>query len=103
MRMMKKNVTMALLLCLAWSSMTWAQVRINEILAVNQGYGTDPQGDAEDWIELANAGNVTLDLGGYYLSDDPENPQKWQFPVDQPSLTRLPARGHLLVWADSDI
>ncbi|MCP4455242.1 MAG: hypothetical protein GY809_27595, partial [Planctomycetes bacterium] len=101
--MMKKNVTIVVLLCLAWSSMTWAQVRINEIMAVNQQYGTDPQGDAEDWIELANAGNVTLDLGGYYLSDDPDNPQKWQFPVNRSSLTRLPARGHLLVWADSDI
>ncbi|NQV31251.1 MAG: lamin tail domain-containing protein, partial [Phycisphaeraceae bacterium] len=100
---MKKNVVAALLLvCFGVSPMAMAQVYINEIMAVNQSYGTDPQGDAEDWVELANSGSVSVNLGGYYLSDDPDNPQKWQFPTNQPGLTRLPARGHLVVWADSD-
>ena len=100
---MKKHVAAALLwVCLGVSPMATAQVYINEIMAVNQSYGTDPQGDAEDWVELVNAGNVSVNLGGYYLSDDPDNPQKWQFPTNQSGLTRLPARGHLVVWADSD-
>lgn len=99
---MKKNTVVTLLLCLSLSPMVMAQVRLNEIMAVNQTYGTDPQGEAEDWIELANSGNTSLDLAGYFLSDNPDNPRKWQFPVNQPNLTRISARGYLVVWADND-
>ena len=100
---MKKNAAIVLLLCVALNSMAAAQVRINEIMAVNQTFGTDPQGEAEDWIELANLGNAPVDLAGYFLSDDPDNPRKWQFPTDQPGLTRISAHGHLLVWADNEV
>jgi len=99
---MKKTTVSVLVVCLGLSQMASAQVRINEILAVNQYHGTDAQGEADDWIELYNASNASIDLSGYYLSDDPDNRLKWQFPADQSSLTRMPARGYLLVWADND-
>ncbi len=80
-----------------------AQVQLNEIMAVNRSYGTDVQGEADDWIELYNAGSASVDLSGYYLSDDPADPLKWQFSQTSSSLTRISGHGFLLVWADGDI
>lgn len=39
-----------------------------------------------------------MNLDGYYLSDDQEELQKWQFPYG----TLIPANGFLIVWADDD-
>ncbi len=73
-------------------------VVINEFMADNQTALVDPQGQFDDWIELRNLTDVEVDLTGHYLSDEPNNPRKWQFPVG----TRIPAEGYLLVWADED-
>ena len=58
----------------------------------------DPQGDADDWIELKNTSNAAVDLSGMYLSDDRAHPKKRQFPAG----TTIPAGGYLLIWADDD-
>ncbi len=78
-------------------------VVINEIMASNGKYLADPQGQYDDWIELYNPGDAPIDLGGMYLTDDPDAPTLWQFPQDDPSLTTLAAGGYLLVWADGDV
>jgi hypothetical protein len=77
---------------------TASSVVINEFMADNQQALRDPQGEFDDWIELRNLSATEIDLGGKYLSDDPQNPRKWQFPAG----TRIPANGYLLVWADED-
>ena len=76
---------------------------INEVLAANAGSLKDPQGEADDWIELYNAGPQPIDCAGMYLTDDVSNPLKWQVPTGQPSLTTIPANGYLIIWADGDI
>lgn len=73
-------------------------VLINEFMAENGGAFTDPQGEADDWIELRNLTDRPIDMGGRYLTDSPESPRKWAFPAG----TLLPANGFLLVWADED-
>ena len=73
-------------------------VVINELMASNGGTLLDPQGDADDWIELKNMSAAEIDLSGMYLSDDRANPKKWQFPAG----TTIPAGGYLLIWADDD-
>jgi hypothetical protein len=73
-------------------------VVINELMARNVATISDPQGDYDDWIELFNTSSETVDLSGMYLSDNPENPLKWQFPA---STTIAPC-GYLIVWADED-
>ena len=70
---------------------------INELMASNSTL-LDPQGDADDWIELKNTGTAAIDLGGMYLSDNTSKPLKWQFPAG----TTIAAGGYLLVWADDD-
>ena len=55
----------------------------------------DPYGELDDWVEVYNRGAAQVDLAGWYLSDNPDSP--WDFPL--PPLS-LPAKGHLLIWAD---
>jgi hypothetical protein len=67
---------------------------ISEFQADNQDTVEDDDGDTSDWIEIYNPDNVSVNLGGMALTDDPLLPQKWMFP----SIT-VPARSRLLVWA----
>lgn len=56
-------------------------VRLNEIVIKNDSGLTDADGDHSDWIELYNAGSTTVNLLGWYLSDNPEKPLRWQMPA----------------------
>ena len=73
-------------------------VVINELMASNTKSLTDPQGDNDDWIELHNVSDYTVNLSGMYLSDNQNNPRKWQFPDD----TQIAPGGYLIIWADED-
>ena len=73
-------------------------VVINELMASNTKSLTDPQGQYEDWLELHNLTNKTVDLTGMYLTDKIDNLKKWAFPEN----TTIPAHGYLLVWLDED-
>jgi len=75
---------------------------INEVMAANRTVAKDPSGEFDDWIEIHNAGRRALDLGGMYLTDDPSEPTKWQFPKDKAALTTIGPRGYLIVWADEE-
>ncbi len=71
-----------------------AQLLLNEASNMNQSGLIDEDGDHEDWVELFNAGNTAVDLGGYRLSDQPSQPDQWIFP----SVVLAP-QAHLLVFA----
>lgn len=88
------NLRNALFLALTNSPTT--RLFINEIMADNRQTRRDEAGEFEDWVELYNPGDQPLDLGGMYLTDDPRNTRKWRFPTN----SVIPARGHLLLWAD---
>ncbi len=86
-----------------WRIGEGATLVINEVLARNDLTVADPQGEYEDWIELYNAGEEAVDVGGMHLTDDPSFPTKWRFPLDNPSATTIPPGGFLVVWADNDL
>lgn len=74
-----------------------AQIYINEFLASNTGIIVDPDyQESADWLEIYNAGNNTIDLGGYFLTDNFDDKSKWQIPVG----TTIDAHGFLIIWAD---
>ena len=73
-------------------------VVINELMAANTKSLTDPQGQYEDWLELHNLTDKTVNLTGMYLTDKIDNLKKWAFPEN----TTIPAHGYLLVWLDED-
>ncbi len=53
---------------------------ITEFMADNDATLLDGDGNPSDWIEIYNAGDLPIDLGGYHLTDDDASPQKWTFP-----------------------
>ncbi len=74
------------------------QLRLNEVLALNQTGEQDENGSYEDWIEVMNTGDSSLNLFGLYLSDDRSQLLKWPFPQ---GISLNPA-SFLSVWADND-
>lgn len=72
-----------------------AQIVINEYSCANLSLSADDYGKFEDWIELYNAGNTTVTIGGYYLSDRINQPTKWQIPAG----TTLASHAYILFYA----
>ena len=64
---------------------------ISEFMAANDGAAVvDQDGDSSDWIEIHNPSAATAALGGYHLTDDPHDLQKWTFPeVELEPLGRM--------------
>lgn len=58
-----------------------AQLYINEYSCANISTTADNFGEYHDWVEIYNSGTSTVNLTGYYLSDNVNNPTKWQFPA----------------------
>ena len=73
-------------------------VTINELQPSNDTTIADQSGDFEDWIELRNLTADPLQLGGFFLTDDPSDPHKFRIPD---GVTIGPG-AHLLFWADDD-
>jgi len=69
-------------------------VLITEFMASNESALQDDDGDDSDWIELYNAGATSVNLNGWYLTDDDQVLAKWQFPS-----VSIPAQGFLIVFA----
>ncbi len=67
-------------LCLVNVHEAYGQVVLNEVMASNGETLADEDGDNSDWIELYNAGIHAVNLTGYALSDDYEEPMQWMFP-----------------------
>lgn len=55
-------------------------VIVNEIMSRNRSTLEDENGQFYDYIELYNRSGETVELGGWYLSDDSANARKWRFP-----------------------
>jgi hypothetical protein len=84
-------------------------VVITEFMADNATNLADGDGLFSDWIELHNPGGTSVDLDGWFLSDDASVGIKWQFPAitidpgqylvvfasDQPTVDYVDAGGHL--------
>ena len=69
---------------------------INEIMASNINAVADQNGEYDDWVELYNGSNFSLNLSGYYLSDSENNLSKWSFPN-----VSIPANDYMIIWCDT--
>jgi hypothetical protein len=78
------NLVVIIIFCLgfSFSAIVGAQeqLRINEFMALNDNGLDDEDRDESDWIEIYNAGEELVDLGGWYLTDDVDNLTQWEFP-----------------------
>lgn len=73
-------------------------VCINEISAANNIF-VNEYINRSDWLELYNQTDEPIDAAGLYLSDDPEDPYRWQIAADS-ALTIIAPHSHLVVWCD---
>ncbi len=88
---MRAFITFLSILCFVPAD---AQVVINEFSASNLEEFTDEFGRTEDWVELFNTSNASVDISGWYLSDKELNPTKFQFPQG----TIIAPNGYLLIY-----
>ena len=76
----------------------FSQIAINEFMASNDTTISDSVGEFDDWLELANMSNGTINLFGWYISDNESNPNKHQF---MDSILIYPD-SIIMLWADDD-
>lgn len=74
-------------------------LKVNEISASNTIYVND-YFKKNDWIELYNPTDNELNVAGLYISDDIDQPNKYQIPSNSIVNTIVPAKGYLIIWAD---
>lgn len=84
-----------MLLCTA--AVSAQDLRINEVMSKNYGDFLDADGDDSDWVELYNASDTAIDLGDYFLSDDPDLLDKWSLPNET-----LMAGDYLVLFANGN-
>lgn len=72
-------------------------VVINEWMAWNASEEEDEYGEYNDWIELYNNSNQSINLYGYFLSNKANEATKYQFPN-----ISIDAHEYLVLWADQD-
>ena len=78
-----KTLASACLIALAMIVPTHADLHITEFMELNGGSLKDEDGDGSDWIELFNSGPDSVDLEGYFLTDDEAALPKWSLPALQ--------------------
>lgn len=77
-----------------------SDMRLNEIVVTNTDGYVDDYGNRSGWIELFNTSYGTVDVGGCYLTDDPNNLKKYMIPKGD-VLTKVKPRQHILFHADN--
>lgn len=85
--------------CIAciYSNLGFSQVVINELEASNTNdYLETTTQLYVDWIEIYNTTDSVVDISNYFVSDDPDNIQKYQLP----NGTSINPKGHLMLFAD---
>ncbi len=76
---------------------------INEFMASNDFAFAGPQGDFPDWIEIYNAGEEAVMLGGYYMSDKLDEPDAmYQIPDTYPDSVTVDAGGFIIFYCNKE-
>ena len=70
---------------------------INEWMPYNESEEEDEFGEYNDWIELYNNSNQSINLQGYFLSNKANEATKYQFPN-----ISIGSDEYLVLWADED-
>jgi len=73
---------LSFVLCILIAQPSFSQVVINEVFlsGFNGNEIADHGFKVDDWIELYNSSNSSVNLTGWYLSDNQDEPTKWRIP-----------------------
>ena len=70
---------------------------INEFMVSNDNWDVPgDNGDKPDWIEIYNTGDTPIDMGGWFVTDALDTPDKYQLPADN----IIPPHGFLVIVCD---
>jgi len=99
-----KNIAIGLLICILNAaeyifsqSFEYTSLFINEISPTNFQF-MDEHGDFDDWIEIYNAGPSTINIEGLYITDDINNPLRWQIGISY----GLSPGSFVIIWLDGE-
>ena len=73
-------------------------LRITEVLAVNDAVNMDSYGEYDDWIEIYNADDRSVNLAGMYIANDLDDSRGFELPDRE-----LEPGAYVLIWADDDL
>jgi hypothetical protein len=82
--------------------LTELDLRVNEIMAVNNSTIADENGEFHDWIEIHNFGDEAVNLNGLYITDNIDDPTKHLFQEVVSGDLLIPANGYIVLWADNE-
>ncbi len=77
-----------------------SHLKINELLASNSSISSDEAGEYDDWLEIFNPTEQPIDMAGCFLTDEPDNLAKWEFPTGSSIIA---PGAFLIVWCDQDV
>lgn len=102
MKLVKKLAFTLGLIALAYAGFAQSakDLRINEVLLINNTSYVDNFGTRSAWIELFNTAYNKVNVGGCYLTDDLTNPKKYRIPKNDPN-TSVPTRSFIIFYADN--
>ena len=69
---------------------------INEFLASNNTAAQDEYGEFDDYLEIYNPTDATVDMSGMFLTDDLDSKSQYRIP----SGVTVPPHGHIVFWCD---
>ena len=69
---------------------------INAVLASNTTNNADGADEYDDWVEIYNKGDTILQLDGFYLSDNADEPTLFALPAG----VGIDAHGFIAIWCD---
>ena len=108
MRKICLSIIMALCVGYALSAQGVLNVRINEVLVINENDIVDDYGQRESWVELFNTGFERVDVGGCYLGiryadrrdqDGNKLIEKYYIPRNDPA-TKIEPLGYRIFYCD---
>ncbi len=102
---MKKKLFLLLVMVVAVATAVSAQgrrgLRINEVMVQNDSSVVDDFGCRVAWVELFNSTYAPLEISSVFLTNDKANPKKYPVPLGDVN-TEIPARQHVIFWADGN-
>ena len=93
-----KGIAILVLLCASpFAGSTQEGLVINEFMLSNSDAFSASDDEYPDWIELYNGSNEDVNLQGYGLSDNYDDPFKWVFPD-----VSIPQGDYMVVFASGE-
>ncbi len=73
---MKKFLLTTTFILITIAPFAKAQIKVNEIMASNSSTIADEYGEFDDWVEIYNASEISINIGGMYVTDNPSSLKK---------------------------